>query len=148
MLHPLIPRLQETLTRHLRLDIHKRFTQANSAAPLQKRSSVRKTNENWSNFSLQQSCSNLATNLTGQECKLETNLTRQECKLETSYRKRVSQKASNLSQACRVKLIGNYSKNQIRIQPRIRTRDISFPKPDVLILATQPFGQLDSERRR
>ncbi|GBM12871.1 hypothetical protein AVEN_114955-1 [Araneus ventricosus] len=40
-------------------------------------------------------------------CKSTTNLTRQECKLETSYHKRVSHRASNLSQACRVKLIAN-----------------------------------------
>ncbi|GBM27542.1 hypothetical protein AVEN_257854-1 [Araneus ventricosus] len=93
-----------------------------------------------SNFSLHQSCSNLAlqicSNLALQICKLATNLTRQECKLETSYRKRVSHHASNLSQACRVKLIANYSKNRVRRQPRIRTRDIPFPKP--VVLTTRP----------
>ncbi|GBN88570.1 hypothetical protein AVEN_142634-1 [Araneus ventricosus] len=63
-----------------------------------------------SNFSLQQRCSNLALQI----CKLATNLTRQKCKLEKSYRKRVSHHASNLSPACLVKLIANYSKNSTK----------------------------------
>ncbi|GBL90620.1 hypothetical protein AVEN_219295-1 [Araneus ventricosus] len=83
-----------------------------------------------SNFNLQQSCSNLALQI----CKLATNLTRQECKLETSYCKRVSHHKSNLPQACCVKLIANYSKNKVRSQPRIRTRDVSFPKTDALTI--------------
>ncbi|GBN61139.1 hypothetical protein AVEN_28391-1 [Araneus ventricosus] len=77
-------------------------------------------------------CSNLALQI----CKLATNLTRQECKLETSYRKRVGHQASNLSQACRIKCIANYSKNRVRRQPRIRTPDISLPKP--VVLTTRP----------
>ncbi|GBM53522.1 hypothetical protein AVEN_129519-1 [Araneus ventricosus] len=62
-----------------------------------------------SNFSLQQSCSNFALQI----CKLAARLTWQECKLETSERKRDSHHASNLSQACGVKLIANYSKNRL-----------------------------------
>ncbi|GBN46343.1 hypothetical protein AVEN_139011-1 [Araneus ventricosus] len=77
-------------------------------------------------------CNNLALQI----CKLPTNLTRQECKLETSLRKRVSHHASNLSQACGVKLIANYSKNRVRTQPRIRTRDLPLPRP--LALTTRP----------
>ncbi|GBN62484.1 hypothetical protein AVEN_224064-1 [Araneus ventricosus] len=77
-------------------------------------------------------CSNLAVQIS----KLSINLTWQECKLETSYRKRVSHHASNLSQACRVKLIANYSKNGVQRQPRIRTPDTSLPKPGAL--TTQP----------
>ncbi|GBM83929.1 hypothetical protein AVEN_236584-1 [Araneus ventricosus] len=39
-------------------------------------------------------------------------------------------------QACRAKLIANYSKNRARRQPRIRTPNIPFPKP--VALTTQP----------
>ncbi|GBN76354.1 hypothetical protein AVEN_172627-1 [Araneus ventricosus] len=65
-------------------------------------------------------------------CKFATRMTRQERTLETSYRKRVSHHASNLSQACHVKLTANYSKNRVRRQPWIRTLDIPLPKPVVL----------------
>ncbi|GBM28626.1 hypothetical protein AVEN_236591-1 [Araneus ventricosus] len=39
-------------------------------------------------------------------------------------------------QACRAKLIANYSKNRARRQPRFRTPNIPFPKP--VALTTQP----------
>ncbi|GBM73640.1 hypothetical protein AVEN_195933-1 [Araneus ventricosus] len=69
-----------------------------------------------SNFSLQQSCSNLALQI----CKLAANLTRQECKLEASYCKRGSHHKSNLPQACCVKLIANTEHSD---KPRIRAPD-------------------------
>ncbi|GBM74049.1 hypothetical protein AVEN_101999-1 [Araneus ventricosus] len=69
-------------------------------------------------------------------CKSATNLTRQECKLEASLCKRQSHHASNLSQACGVKLIANYSKNTARTHPRIRTRALPLPKP--VSLTTRP----------
>ncbi|GBL84236.1 hypothetical protein AVEN_118631-1 [Araneus ventricosus] len=81
-----------------------------------------------SNFSLQQSYRNLALQI----CKLAARLTRQECKLETSESKRDSHHALNLSQACRVKLIANYSKNRVGTQPRITTRDLPLLKPVAL----------------
>ncbi|GBM62267.1 hypothetical protein AVEN_44059-1 [Araneus ventricosus] len=77
-----------------------------------------------SNFSLQQSYSIFALQI----CQLAASLTRQECKLETSSSKRASHHASNLSQASRVKLIANDSKNRVRRQPRIRTLDIPLSK--------------------
>ncbi|GBM61119.1 hypothetical protein AVEN_152260-1 [Araneus ventricosus] len=48
-----------------------------------------------SNFSLKQSCNNLAFQI----CKLAAGLTWQKCKLETSYCKQVSYHPSNLPQA-------------------------------------------------
>ncbi|GBN49980.1 hypothetical protein AVEN_162362-1 [Araneus ventricosus] len=92
-----------------------------------------------SNFSLQQSCSNIAPQIRT----LATNLTRQECKLETSYCTQVSHHKSNFPQACCIKLIANYSKNRVRTQPRIRSGDKTPPKPVALNIR-----QLDYERRR
>ncbi|GBN37696.1 hypothetical protein AVEN_209449-1 [Araneus ventricosus] len=63
------------------------------------------------NFSLQQGCSNFALQICN--------------KFVTSR---------NLSQACGVKFIANYSKTRVRTQPRIQTRDISIPKPVILII--------------
>ncbi|GBN18713.1 hypothetical protein AVEN_156564-1 [Araneus ventricosus] len=61
-----------------------------------------------SNFSSQQTCSKLALKI----CKLAARLTRKECKLETSLQKRRSHHATNLQQACRVKLIANIAKTE------------------------------------
>ncbi|GBN36135.1 hypothetical protein AVEN_47135-1 [Araneus ventricosus] len=76
-----------------------------------------------SNFRLQQSCSKLAA-----------SLTRQECKLETSYCKRRSQHASNLQQACCVKLIANCSKNRVCRRTSValatQTAGLRLPKTD------------------
>ncbi|GBN42030.1 hypothetical protein AVEN_192525-1 [Araneus ventricosus] len=80
-----------------------------------------------SNFSLQQSCSNLAQ----QNYKLAASLIRLECKLETSYCKRVSHHKSNLLQACCVKVITNYSKNKVR-------RQTSNSKEILQTLTTEP----------
>ncbi|GBO42205.1 hypothetical protein AVEN_221874-1 [Araneus ventricosus] len=79
---------------------------------------------------MEQSCSNLALQI----YKLAANLTPQECKFDTSYCKRRSHHASNLQQACCVKLIGNCSKNRVRR----RTPDNPLPKP--ITLATQQAG--------
>ncbi|GBN93656.1 hypothetical protein AVEN_29577-1 [Araneus ventricosus] len=54
-------------------------------------------------------CSKLALQI----CKL-ARLTRQECKLETSLQKRQSHHATNLQQACHVKLIANIAKTEYR----------------------------------
>ncbi|GBO09757.1 hypothetical protein AVEN_195725-1, partial [Araneus ventricosus] len=85
-----------------------------------------------SNFSLQQSCSNLARQI----WKLAASLTRQE--LETSYCKRFSHHASNFHQACCVKHIANYSKKYAD-EPQIRTPDNPLPKPVVFTTQQRDF---------
>ncbi|GBM30655.1 hypothetical protein AVEN_203320-1 [Araneus ventricosus] len=60
------------------------------------------------NFSLQQTCSKLALQI----CKLAARLTRQVCKFETSLQKRRSHHATNLQQACHVKLIADIAKTE------------------------------------
>ncbi|GBM30259.1 hypothetical protein AVEN_26166-1 [Araneus ventricosus] len=86
------------------------------------------------NFSLQQSCRNLGLQIS----KLAASLTLQESKLETSHCKRVSNHTSNLQQACRVKLIANYSINKVRRH----TVDSSSRQPTSwpFALVTQPAG--------
>ncbi|GBO19337.1 hypothetical protein AVEN_129100-1 [Araneus ventricosus] len=53
-------------------------------------------------------CSKVAASL---HCK-SARLTRQECKLAASYRKLRSHQATNLQQACHVKLIANIAKTE------------------------------------
>ncbi|GBL87066.1 hypothetical protein AVEN_218762-1 [Araneus ventricosus] len=82
------------------------------------------------NTKLQQSCS--------------ANL--QACNKFDMRRAQVSNKfaeATNLQQACHFKLIANYSKNRVRTQPRIRTRDRPLPK-----MTLETTRTLDYERRR
>ncbi|GBM96332.1 hypothetical protein AVEN_182468-1 [Araneus ventricosus] len=85
------------------------------------------------NFSLHQSCSNLALQIS----KLAASLTRQQCKFETSYWKRVSHHASNLQQACCVKHIVNHSKNYAD-EPQIRN-----PENPIPYLSSSPLNQRD-----
>ncbi|GBM49863.1 hypothetical protein AVEN_191258-1 [Araneus ventricosus] len=68
-----------------------------------------------SNFSLQQACN-----------KFDMTRVQASNKFETSYSKLRSHHGTNLQQACRVKLIANYSKNRVRTQPGLELATYRF----------------------